>query len=116
MQTLRNAPPAQFGPVRFVEALDYTTGRAVAIPSGSLLREITRPRGDMLIYKSDASQPIRIQIAGRPSGTEPKIKFYFFCQSDLVKGDLIAARTAGDQAMKDVQQALSDWAQQQLKS
>ena len=116
MQTLRNAPPAQFGPVRFVEALDYTTGRAVAIPSGSLLREITRPRGDMLIYKSDASQPIRIQIAGRPSGTEPKIKFYFFCQSDLVNGDLNAARTAGDQAMKDVQKALSDWAQQQLQS
>lgn len=115
MQTLRDAPPANFGPVRFAEVLDYKTGRVAAIPSGKSLREISHPRGDLLIYKSDESQSVRIQIAGRPSGTEPKIKFYFFCQSDIINGDLDAARTAGDQAMKQVQQALSEWAQQQLK-
>jgi phosphoglucomutase len=115
MQTLRDAPPAQFGSVRFAEALDYKTGRCIAIPSGSPLPEITHPRGDLLIYKSDPTQLVRIQIAGRPSGTEPKIKFYLFCQSDIVSGDLNTARAAGDKAMKDVQQALGDWAQEQLK-
>ena len=115
MQTLRNDPPAQFGSVRFVEACDYKTGRRVEILSGAPLPEITHPRGDLLIYKSDPTQSVRVQIAGRPSGTEPKIKFYLFCQSDILKGDLGAARAAGDNAMKDVQQALADWAQQQLQ-
>ena len=115
MKTLRNAPPAQFGSVRLAEAADYSTGRCMAIPSGKPLPEISHPRGDLLIYKSEASQPLRIQIAGRPSGTEPKIKFYFFCQSDIINGNLDAARTAGDRAMKDVQQALSAWAQERLR-
>jgi phosphoglucomutase len=114
MQTLRDAPPAQFGAVRFTEAADYKTGRRIAIPSGQSAGTIEKPRGDLLIYKSDESQPVRIQIAGRPSGTEPKIKFYFFCQSDLINGDLNAARAAGDAAMKDVQKALGEWAQKML--
>jgi phosphoglucomutase/phosphomannomutase len=114
MQTLRDAPPAQFGAVRFTEAADYRTGRRISIPSGQNAGTIEKPRGDLLIYKSDESQPVRIQIAGRPSGTEPKIKFYFFCQSDLISGDLEAARAAGDGAMKDVQKALGEWAQKML--
>ena len=64
------------------------------------LPEITHPRGDLLVYRSDASQSVRVQIAGRPSGTEPKIKFYLFCQSDVINGNLDAARTAGDKACR----------------
>ncbi len=115
MQTLRDAPPDRFGSILFTEALDYSSGRCVSIPSGTPLPEIMHPRGDLLVYKSDASQSVRFQIAGRPSGTEPKIKFYLFCQSDVINGDLDAARSAGDKVMQDVQQALGDWAQQQLK-
>ena len=114
MQTLRDAPPAQFGAVRFTEAADYKTGRRISIPSGQNAGTIEKPRGDLLIYKSDESQSVRIQIAGRPSGTEPKIKCYFFCQSDLINGDMEAARAAGDAAMKDVQKALGEWAQEML--
>lgn len=114
MQTLRDAPPAQFGAVRFTEAADYKTGRRISIPSGQNAGTIEKPRGDLLIYKSDESQSVRIQIAGRPSGTEPKIKFYFFCQSDLINGDMEAARAAGDAAMKDIQKALGEWAQKML--
>jgi phosphoglucomutase/phosphomannomutase len=115
MQTLRDSPPASFGSLNLAEAADYKIGRRMASPSGRNVGTITNPRGDLLIYKSDASQPVRIQIAGRPSGTEPKIKFYFFCQSDISGKDLAAARAAGDNAMKDVQQALGEWAQRQLK-
>jgi phosphoglucomutase/phosphomannomutase len=115
MKTLRDAPPAAFGSVKLTEAADYSTGRRMSIPSGQSAGTITSPRGDLLIYKSDETQPVRVQIAGRPSGTEPKIKFYLFCQSDLINGDLSAARAAGDRALKEVQQTLGDWAQQQLK-
>jgi len=115
MQTLRDAPPARFGSVKLTEAADYKTGRRMAIPSGESLGTITNPRGDLLIYKSDESEPVRVQIAGRPSGTEPKIKFYFFCQSDIAEGNLNAARAAGDTTLKEAQLALSKWAQEQLK-
>jgi phosphoglucomutase len=114
MKTLRDSPPAAFGSTVLMEAADYQTGRRTAIPSGTALGTISHPKGDLLIYKSDTTKPVRIQIAGRPSGTEPKIKFYFFCQSDVLNGDLQAARTAGDAALKDAQKALADWAQQQL--
>ncbi|MEZ6059459.1 MAG: phospho-sugar mutase [Planctomycetaceae bacterium] len=115
MQTLRQKPPAQFGPIRFVEVADYKTGRRSNIPGGELLGPIENPRGDLLIYKSASDQPVRVQIAGRPSGTEPKIKFYFFCQSDLPGGkDLNQAKGAGDSVMKEVQTALGNWAEAQM--
>ena len=115
MATLRQNPPAQFGSVRFVEVADYKAGTRTGIPSGQSLGTIENPRGDLLIYKSDPASPVRVQIAGRPSGTEPKIKFYFFCQSDINPGtDLSQARSVGDSVMNEVQESLSAWAQQQL--
>ncbi|MEZ6131411.1 MAG: phospho-sugar mutase [Planctomycetaceae bacterium] len=115
MQTLRENPPAEFGPIRFVEVADYSSGKRTEIPGGQSLGTIVKPTGDLLIYKSTEDGPVRIQIAGRPSGTEPKIKFYFFCQSDLSPGvDLNQAKGAGDSTMKEVQAALSAWADQQL--
>ncbi|MEZ6124426.1 MAG: phospho-sugar mutase [Planctomycetaceae bacterium] len=117
MQTLREAPPAQFGSVRFVEVIDYSKGTCTSIPDGKSLGTKASPRGDLLIYTSDPSAPVRIRIAARPSGTEPKIKFYFFCQSDLPGStDLEQARGVGDSVLKEVQQALSTWANQQLES
>ncbi|MCP4512652.1 MAG: phospho-sugar mutase, partial [Fuerstiella sp.] len=115
MQTLREKPPAEFGPVRFVEVADYAAGTRTGIPGGNSIGTIEKPSGDLLIYKSDPDSPVRIQIAGRPSGTEPKIKFYFFCQSDVSDGnDVQQARIAGDSVMKEVQDALSAWADEQL--
>ncbi|MFN7682217.1 MAG: phospho-sugar mutase [Planctomyces sp.] len=115
MQTLRQQPPAAFGPIRIVQADDYLTGTRTEVPAGQPLSAITSPRGDLLIYHSDPTAPVRIQIAGRPSGTEPKIKFYFFCQSDLVS-DLQSARNAGNAALKEAQQALKTWADGQLSA
>lgn len=115
MQTLRENPPASFGPIRFVEVADYSTGTRKSIPAGESLGTIEKPTGDLLIYKSDGAGPVRIQIAGRPSGTEPKIKFYFFCQSDLPgEEDLAQAKGAGDSVLQEVQDALGAWADEQL--
>ena len=115
MQTLRTSPPAQFGPIRLVEVSDYSSGTRCAIPGGEQTGTITDPTGDLLFYKSDDDQPVRIQIAGRPSGTEPKIKFYFFCQSDLSDGvDLNQAKGAAISVMQEVQDALGAWADEQL--
>lgn len=115
MATLRENPPASFGPVHFVEVADYSAGTRKAIPGGASVGTIEKPTGDLLIYKSASDGPVRIQIAARPSGTEPKIKFYYFCQSDIPVGDdLDQAKGAGDSVMQEVQDALAAWAEAQL--
>jgi phosphoglucomutase/phosphomannomutase len=115
MQTLRKQPPHSIGNVVFSEVDDYSTGTRTALPTNTPLPPIPSPRGDLLIYHSDPTQPIRIQIAARPSGTEPKIKFYFFCQSDLLDNSLENARSAGDHALQQARHALHNWAQTQLQ-
>ncbi|MCH2203193.1 MAG: phospho-sugar mutase [Fuerstiella sp.] len=115
MTTLRKNPPAELGSVKLVEVADYDSGIRTEIPSGKLTDDIGHPRGDLLIYKSDPAASVRVQIAGRPSGTEPKIKFYFFCQSDLSgESDLERARLVGNAKLSEVQKALTSWAQTQL--
>jgi phosphoglucomutase/phosphomannomutase len=114
MQTLRSSPPQSMGSISFSEVVDYSTGKRTSLPAGTPLTPSSGPRGDLLIYHSDPTPPIRIQIAARPSGTEPKIKFYFFCQSDLENNTLEAARTAGDNALEDARKALKAWATEKL--
>lgn len=114
MHTLRQHPPKAFGNMQISEVADYQTGVRIDVQSAQPLPPITQPRGDLLIYHSDPTQPVRVQIAGRPSGTEPKIKFYFFCQADVSTGDLSSAKLAGDTAIRDAQKALATWAESQL--
>ena len=114
MQTLRTSPPTSMGGITFSEVIDYSTGSRKSLPSGAPLPPSAGPRGDLLIYHSDPEQSIRIQIAARPSGTEPKIKFYFFCQSDIAT-TLETARTAGDRALNDARKALKAWAEAQIQ-
>lgn len=114
MQTLRSSPPASLGSIAFSEVVDYSSGSRSSLPSGSPLPAVSGPRGDLLIYHTSPALPIRIQIAARPSGTEPKIKFYFFCQSDVAGIGLEAARTAGDNALEDARKSLKAWAAAEL--
>ena len=116
MRTLRENPPAEIGPVRLVDVVDYSSGRHISIPDGEQIGTIEKPIGDLLIYRSDTESDIRIQFAGRPSGTEPKIKFYFFCQADITdERSLEASRRAGDEVMQQAQAALKEWAEARLK-
>ena len=115
MNTLRMDPPEAFGTVQLVECTDYQQGIRSAIPSGAKIDTFECPCGNLLIYASNPTDSVRIQIAARPSGTEPKIKFYFFCQSDLSDdNDLECARLAGDTRLNEVRKALTTWAEAQL--
>ena len=115
MRQLRTDPPESLGAVTLVEVADYKNGRRTAIPSGGQIDTIECPRGDLLMYSTDPEERVRVQIACRPSGTEPKIKFYFFCQSDLSdESDLERARLAGDAKLNEVQTALTTWAAAQM--
>ncbi len=72
MQDYRNTPPAEIAgvPVAFIR--DYQLQRETQFKSGQT-KPILLPKSDVLqFFLNDGSK-----ITVRPSGTEPKIKFYF---------------------------------------
>ncbi len=78
MEGYRTQPPTQINGVAVVRMHDYQMRRSHDLVSG-LKTELTLPASNVLIFElADGSQ-----IAARPSGTEPKIKFYFSVHQPL---------------------------------
>ncbi|SHI54681.1 phosphoglucomutase [Mesonia phycicola] len=71
MTDLRENPPKEFNNTKVVLFEDYQTGKAQDFKE-NITKELDFPKSNVLIfYLEDGSK-----IAARPSGTEPKIKFY----------------------------------------
>lgn len=72
MAGLRSNPPARLGNSDVVEVRDISTGKARNLKSGEEI-SLPLPSSNVLQFiLADGSK-----ISARPSGTEPKIKFYF---------------------------------------
>ena len=79
MQSLRDNPPADMGGLKVVAVRDYGNLSRRAI--GGEVEPIDAPKSNMLILDlalPGQSVPSGNAIAVRPSGTEPKVKFYMF--------------------------------------
>ena len=79
MQSLRDNPPADMGGLKVVAVRDYGNLSRRAIGGG--VEPIDAPMSNMLILDlalPGQSVPSGNAIAVRPSGTEPKVKFYMF--------------------------------------
>ena len=71
MDKLRNDPPKEFGDWKFLEFRDYDRNRILNMESGEE-RETGLPQSNVLYFDlTDDSW-----CCARPSGTEPKLKFY----------------------------------------
>lgn len=78
MVDFRNDPPKSFDNSKVIRLDDYQTSVSKDLISGNET-PIEIPKSNVLIfYTEDGSK-----IAARPSGTEPKIKFYFSVKSNL---------------------------------
>jgi phosphoglucomutase/phosphomannomutase len=73
MAAFRAAPPAQIAGDRVARVRDYE--RQIVTPAGGEPRHLEGPKGD-LVFLDLANEGN--YVACRPSGTEPKIKFYLF--------------------------------------
>ncbi len=71
MEDLRNNPPKAFGGMEVLAVADYKTGLVTDKKTGATT-PITLPRSNVLAF----SLPNDNKVIARPSGTEPKIKFY----------------------------------------
>ena len=90
MASYRSAPPTNINGSPVVELLDYSVGRGTNLKTGAHWK-IDLPSSNVLQFiLEDGSK-----ISARPSGTEPKIKFYFSVHeplNDRKKFDLVNDR------------------------
>ena len=78
MKRYRENPPAKINGVDVVTLLDYETRKATDLKTG-MVTEIELPKSNVMQFLlSDGSK-----VSARPSGTEPKIKFYFSVNTKL---------------------------------
>lgn len=78
MQQYRNDPPKEIAGSRVVQLLDYLTLESRHLPSGEK-SQLNFPKSNVLQFILENGD----KISARPSGTEPKIKFYFSVNTDL---------------------------------
>ena len=73
MATFRSSPPKSIGGLEVARIRDYQSNKTL-LPAGTQ-EALDGPAGNMVII--DLSKPGNY-VAVRPSGTEPKVKFYAF--------------------------------------
>ena len=82
MNDFRNSPPQTIGGAKVVLIHDYLSSETVDLIS-DLRYSIALPKSDVLQFITEDSSIISV----RPSGTEPKIKFYIGIRQDLANSD-----------------------------
>ena len=78
MQAYRDNPPTHINNSPVLEILDYQTQQGKNLKSGTTWK-IELPKSNVLQFKLEDGT----KISARPSGTEPKIKFYFSVHTTL---------------------------------
>ena len=78
MDTFRSNPPSTLGGVPVIGLYDYEKREAKDLTNGQVCA-IDLPKSNVLQFLLEDGS----KISARPSGTEPKIKFYFSVQSKL---------------------------------
>jgi len=75
MARLRSTPPESFGGIRISEIIDYKEGTTKVTQTGKVEKNIDLPPSNVLQFILEEGSLVTV----RPSGTEPKIKFYASC-------------------------------------
>ncbi|MGB3774734.1 MAG: phospho-sugar mutase, partial [Leeuwenhoekiella sp.] len=80
MKDLREKPMTEINGERVVRIDDYKTSKTLIVEKNTT-EDISIPKSNVLIYHTENVS----RIAARPSGTEPKIKFYISVNHKLDK-------------------------------
>jgi len=109
MKTLQENPPWQLGPLAVKQVRDYD--QLVIRQSDGSTKPLEAPQGNLLIFDLEAEGNY---VAVRPSGTEPKVKFYCFAYEPAeqianledTKAELVERIEAVASALEAVAQAI----------
>jgi phosphoglucomutase/phosphomannomutase len=115
MRKFRESPPRKLAGLSITQVRDYKLRELRVLPGNKKTEDLAGPQGDLLFLDSKEDGGKRFSIAVRPSGTEPKIKFYFFAQgasqNPLALDEL---KSETDAALKALQTALAKWVRRAL--
>lgn len=78
MENYRTTPPKEINGIKVVKVKDYKSGKETDLINGEQ-KDIDLPKSDVLQFFLEGGSKITV----RPSGTEPKIKFYFGVKGKL---------------------------------
>ncbi len=98
MAAFRAEQPAEVAGLPVVAIRDYQEHQIIRPGSTALPEPLPEPSGDLLIYELGAPGT---RFAARPSGTEPKIKFYLFARTDVPDPAGLSAAKAATAARLD---------------
>ncbi|MEN8248220.1 MAG: phospho-sugar mutase [Bacteroidota bacterium] len=84
MKDFRTDPPKELGGSRVVKVIDYQSGKESDLVNHTDV-DIDFPKSNVLQFITESGY----KISARPSGTEPKIKFYFSVSQDIDSKDQI---------------------------
>ncbi len=101
MEGFRANPPKELAGSKVVELLDYDKRVKTNLQTGAT-EEITLPKSNVLQFITEDGS----KISARPSGTEPKIKFYFSVNTSLPSVDQFDE--AQQKAKDKIKQIISD--------
>jgi phosphoglucomutase/phosphomannomutase len=91
MRAFRETPPTAIAGLKVKDVYDFKLHEIRTIDGSEPPRLLPQPDGDLLIFHTEAPGT---RFAVRPSGTEPKIKFYLFARTPVDKPDHLAQAKA----------------------
>ena len=96
MQGLRTSPPKAFAGIPVKTIADLMTGEIRDAQTGERIGQWDLPPSNVMLFTlADGTK-----VIGRPSGTEPKIKFYILTREP--GDDLVKARAAATAKIKAI--------------
>ena len=102
MTKFRTTPPTEIDGEKVVEIRDYKASEAKDLLTGKVTA-INLPKSDVLQFFTESGSKITV----RPSGTEPKIKFYFSMKGKI-DGDIDAAMKCLDEKLEKAAKELTE--------
>jgi len=101
MKAFRERPLTALGGLGVVATRDYQTG--VRTDAGGAAAPIGLPPSNVIAYELEGGSRVML----RPSGTEPKIKFYFDVREEIAAGEAYAEGAA--RAQRKMQAAIEEF-------
>ncbi|MBM4782876.1 MAG: phospho-sugar mutase [Archangiaceae bacterium] len=99
MEAFRAKPPTTIGTSRIVATNDYREQSRV---EGGAKSALSLPKSNVIAYELEGGHRVTL----RPSGTEPKIKFYFEWRETMAGGEAMsAAKTRANQKLDAMESA-----------
>jgi len=107
MKALRKTPPVSIASIKVTMVRDYLDGTSLNTADGSSAKDIHLPPSNVLQFVLEDGS----LITARPSGTEPKIKFYASCRSP--GGD---NPEAAETELAGVFKGIDSWVNERIKA